>query len=185
MKSVYQRLAENFYRWEKRGRGELIHEWPVELEPPFIPFPGHRLPLEGPRDDGVRPTFLSKLTDTLFNAIKQPKEHLSSAPEPEFQEPGPNWFGEEDELPVEFRVALPATASPYAEQMAHFLKTLSSMHAPLAFEVIGTNAEISVQVTARAEDAALLHQQLVANFPEAGLSCSQQALATAWNDDGN
>ena len=181
--TVYERLAENFYRWENRGRGGLTYEWPVELEPPFIPFPGHRLRLEGPVDDGTRPTFLSKLTDKMFRALQPPKTSALSEPEPE--EPEPNWCGEEDELPVEFRVMLPSGATHSAELMANFLKTLATVNAPVAFEVIGTGVEVSVQITARVTDAAMLEQQLAAQFPDARLSWSQEILSEAWKDDGS
>jgi hypothetical protein len=56
----YQLLAENVFRWERRGRGGLIFPAPVALEPPFIPFPGHRVIFDGPADDGTRHTIFSK-----------------------------------------------------------------------------------------------------------------------------
>lgn len=42
----------------------------VELEPPFLTFPGHRLRLgnEG-RDSGVKPSLFSGLADKVFRAL--------------------------------------------------------------------------------------------------------------------
>ena len=51
--AVAQYLTEQFERWERRGRGELVWDAPVELEPPFRPFEGHSLPRDLFQDDAV------------------------------------------------------------------------------------------------------------------------------------
>ena len=79
-----------------------------------------------PRDDGTKPTFFSRLADRAFKALQPPKEPLpASLAVSEEREPMPDLFGEEEELPVEFRICLPAGATYPVEAMAHFLTTLS------------------------------------------------------------
>src|SRR5947208_2088864 len=59
-------LTEQFYAWEKRGRGWHLYPYPVTLEPPFRPFLFH-FALSGPvYDDARRPTFFSSLADRLL-----------------------------------------------------------------------------------------------------------------------
>jgi len=45
-------LTEQFYAWEKRGRGWRVGDYPVALEPPFRPFYGHYVSAE-PIPDGA------------------------------------------------------------------------------------------------------------------------------------
>src|SRR5712691_2709726 len=61
-------LTRQFYQWETRGRGWLLSNYPVELEPPFRPvyFFDENAP-ENPVDDGHVPTFLSRLFQVPSN----------------------------------------------------------------------------------------------------------------------
>ncbi len=61
-------IARQYYEWERRGRGWQIHDFAVELEPPFRPFYFY-LPDEGPIiDDGRIPTFFSRLVNDFPNS---------------------------------------------------------------------------------------------------------------------
>ena len=65
MANVEERLSENFYQWELRGRGWKLWNDPVFPEPPFLPFPGHFLPAIATHDDGKRTSFLGSLVKRL------------------------------------------------------------------------------------------------------------------------
>jgi hypothetical protein len=41
-------LKEQFYTWERRGRGWGVAPYPTVLEPPFRPFVGHYMTPSGP-----------------------------------------------------------------------------------------------------------------------------------------
>src|SRR5580692_10489010 len=58
-------LTEQFYEWERRGRGWQVWNLPVEIEPPFRPFYGHFTPakMAESADDGRSSTFLSRMFD--------------------------------------------------------------------------------------------------------------------------
>src|ERR1700731_2143614 len=59
-------LTEQFYAWEKRGRGWSMFDYPVGLEPPFRPFWGHYLAPEPVRaDEARRPSFFGAIVETL------------------------------------------------------------------------------------------------------------------------
>ena len=55
-----------FYTWEYRGRGLHQEEYPVQLEPPFIPFIRH-LPQRPQIDEGKRHTLISRFIENLDN----------------------------------------------------------------------------------------------------------------------
>ena len=70
--SVEERLAEQFYAWEVRGRGWQVWEEPVEPEPPYAPF---QWQLECGKaceslDDGRQHTLISGVIDSLHRATK-------------------------------------------------------------------------------------------------------------------
>ncbi len=70
-----ERLTEQFYAWELRGRGWQEFARPVVLEPPYVPFPGYFLPQI--KDDGHRPSFLGRLM-----APPRPEPELPQIEEP-------------------------------------------------------------------------------------------------------
>src|SRR5438270_1877955 len=60
-----ERLTEEFYTWERRGRGWGHWYFPVSIEPTFVPFLFHGQMERPAIDDGRSPTFLSSLFDRL------------------------------------------------------------------------------------------------------------------------
>src|SRR6185295_3892249 len=97
-----ERLAEQFYAWELRGRGWQEFADPVALEPPFRPFPGYFLPPV--RDDGYRAGLLGRLF-----APRRPEPAI-----PETLEPEAETF-ESDEALIECAVSLPSDVAVKAE----------------------------------------------------------------------
>jgi len=180
--SLQQELAANFHRWERRGRGIEVFPAPVELEPPFAPFPGHRLKSGG--DTGLKPTFFSKLAGKVFSALQPPPPGAPAMPnaQDENPEPIPNWFAEKDPV-VELRLRLPLGSSYPAETMAHFLTTLSLLSGPMGLEIIGTADEVSLQIVCLPDDAPVVTQQVQAHFPDARIEWLDDHLDSLWSDD--
>jgi hypothetical protein len=183
-------LSANFYRWEQRGRGVEVFPAAVELEPPFLAFSGHRLRLgnEG-RDSGVKPSLFSGLANKVFRALQPPKPgpggrlgiEKAKAAEAEWQEPEPDWFGEKEPV-VEFRLGLPGGTSYASEAMVHFLKTCSLVSGLMGLEIIGRDSEVWVQVVCQGEDATLVAQQLMAQFPEVKITWAMENLLSVWSE---
>src|SRR4051812_30763021 len=101
-------LTERFYEFETRGRGTRLWDARVMLEPPFVPFAGHKLPTRFMFDDGRQSTILSSLADRVKAFIG------NAAPtrtEPENFQPEPRYITELPRL-VELQTALPADYEP-------------------------------------------------------------------------
>jgi hypothetical protein len=98
-------LTQQFYDWERRGRGWQVWDFPVALEPPFRPFLGHFISgRPGPvHDDGRRPTFLSNLVSGL---IKRGRDDAVPVEPPETAEPEPTYVVYDSPV-VELQAALP------------------------------------------------------------------------------
>lgn len=178
--NFYEELTENFHRWERRGRGTLLFDAPVEVEPPFVPFPGHRIDFGENPDDGTKHTVLSGLVAKIGRLFQPPP-----APrKPSETEPVPVFLDAEDDVPhTEFRVLLPPDATVSAARMAHFLTTLTALSYPVALEMLGLAGEISLQLTAHPDDADTLAQQLEAQFPEARVEVACERLLNGWLED--
>jgi hypothetical protein len=162
-----ERLTEQFYAWELRGRGWQEFAHPVALEPPYVPFPGYFFPPI--RDDGHRPGLLGRLL-----LPPRPEPELSAIEEPEVES-----FATDEPL-IECVVSLPREEAVKAESAERFLLALSGAELPLAFEVVGLPDQIRVQLVSRAPDAGLLANQLRAFFPEVSISGEPAGLGETW-----
>lgn len=182
MSTVYEKLAANFARWEMRGRGGMTFPEPVSPRPPFVPFPGHRLPIAPQADSGRRATFLSRLTEKVTQAIRPPAGTALAVIEKEPEEPQPDWLGKEEPDLMEFTLLLPEdfTASP--EAMAHFLSSVSLASYPLTLELIGAGRKVALQMCVNIADAEAVAEQLAAHFPEIICQPAMAGLETVWGD---
>jgi len=142
--SLPERLTEQFYAWEVRGRGWQEFPYPVALEPPFRPFPGYFLPPTP--DDGHRATFLSRLL------VAPPRPAIEA---PEIEEPEAEAFDSDEPL-IECLVSLPSGEAVSPASAERFLLALSGAELPLAFEVVGLPEEIRVALVSGRRDAGLL-----------------------------
>src|SRR5438309_5065252 len=133
--SLPERLTEDFYRWELRGRGWQLWPYPVELEPPYRPFFFWSL-LAPPRatDDAQRPTATSTFTGSLLNLLREPAP--AATPEPTeivFPEPELEPFDvAASGAVVEIHVALPPGTKVTKEAAERLLLSLGLTAAPVA-----------------------------------------------------
>lgn len=180
--SLYDQIADNFRTWEFRGRGALTYPGPVALEPPFLPFPGHKIKYGGSATDGSKPTFLSKLAGKVIHSIYPPDYAVSDLSITPADHSMPEILEDEEELPVEFLLLLPPTLSASIESMGHFFGSLGFSYSPLSFEIIGNSDQSWMQFSARRHDVELVSAQLMAQFPDARVEWSQSNLAHTWFD---
>jgi DNA helicase HerA-like ATPase len=169
-----EELTKAFYAWEIRGRGWQSYDYPVVLEPVFLPFPGHVIARPAP-NDGRRETRLSSFIGRFLGRADE-----SRAPEaPEPLEPDPPPF--EDEAPLrEIRVTLPEKVSVSPALSAQLLLALSPSRFPLAFEVLGLPDALRPQITVRLPDRERVMGQLRAFFPDVLLSDDGEGLRPTW-----
>src|SRR5947207_15324933 len=102
-----QSLTENFYHWEKRGRGWKVWDAPVELEPAFAPFVHSYFgPLSPAIDDGRKPTrvgsWFEKMKGRLSGVIETHSE-MNEYSDPASAEPEPEYFYDNSPL-VEIQI---------------------------------------------------------------------------------
>ena len=180
--NIADQLVANFLQWERRGRGSELYPGAVELEPPFKPFPGHRVRFAKNREDaGTKSTFLSRLAAKAFRALQPPAQGstLATKPSDDDAEPLPEPYEFEEE-PIEVQVSLPSAVSVSSEQMAQFFTTLSLATGVMGLEIIATAETVLVQLVCQVEDADVLVAQVEAQFPDAEITWSRDALREAW-----
>lgn len=177
-------LTEQFFNWEKRGRGWQLYEFPVDLEPPYRPFTYHYAPTGLVCDDARKPTLLSSFADGLKRLVtgtpKCSKEIVLAEPE----EPDPEPFS--SDLPLfEVKIALPSAFEVSQDRMEQLLLALTLLSHPLSFEIFGRPDSVEIQLVCAEPDLAILRQQLKAYFPEAVAQVENGHLIRLFDLDGN
>ena len=168
-------LTQQFYDWERYGRGWFIWDEPVALEPPFRPFTGHHLP-QSYSDDGRVPGFLNSLIDRWMSD----KGRQPAPPVVEIEHPDPDRFARDGI--VELQIALPSATHVSKEHIEQLIFSLGHCRDPISFEIVGSNESVIAQFAASTHDAPGLQQQLEANFPEGVFVQHGPILEHQWNE---
>lgn len=175
-------LTQQFFDWEVRGRGWLLWDYPVRLEPPFQPFVAHGIPRGLVRDDGRRAGFIENLVSRFWTpgahtpeAVIPPEQVIPGMWEAPMPEPD-----EIEGLPIEFQIGLPRHFTPKRESADQILLALSAARDPVGYEIVGRGDAISVRLVARARDQAFVRQQYEAYFPEIALIETSDGLPDWW-----
>ncbi|MEL6675626.1 MAG: type IV secretion system DNA-binding domain-containing protein [Bacteroidota bacterium] len=155
--SQSDQLSANFYTWEVRGRGWMEYAEPIYPEPPFLPFPGHRIVKPEIKDDTFRHSVWTWLGSRLRSRIPQVQEEVV---EPVL----PVHFSSTEEC-AEIQVTLAAQAECSLVALEQFLSIAADFHHPICFEIIGSGQSITFQFVTRRSEAPLLINQLRAFFP--------------------
>jgi len=170
-KTLSEQLTEDFYKWEQRGRGWLLWDFPVRLEPPFVPFISSIFTREPIVDDGRKPSLLTSLAEKVKNKFASPEEQEKS--EDYFFSQGPEFLTESADL-ASVTVSVPEGQKIDFDSTEQFLLNLKYCKFPVSFEIVGCFEEISFQVICRKPDFQTVIQQLRAYFPDAALYENQQ-----------
>ena len=181
-------LAAAFARWEQRGRGWRLSDFPVELEPPFCPF-YELLDLPEPPvfDDGRRPGWLSGLFGNT-------NDHRSSqtAAQTEYRKRIVEYQSAitEAHTPiacrysnikfVELQLILPRDLKTVRTVAENLLLSFSYLSCPVSFEIIGTEREIVIQFACVEMDAAQIKSQIKAHLPRCLIRETSEYLADVW-----
>ncbi len=173
------KLTEQFYRWELRGRGWQMAEHPVCLEPPFRPFLGHFVPPRPQRDDGRKHTFLSGWLNEMTKGASAGEEEDDTPTGEEEEEPEPQWW--ERRQIVESQIILPRERKFPREAFSSLLLSLSSCAEPMSFEVLGTSTATTIQFASHPQDASLLRRQITGRFPGISIHETDNELERSWS----
>lgn len=179
-RSPAELLTEQFYAWERRGRGWQVWDNAVDIEPAFVPFRFHwtgRDPAE--LDDGRQPTLLSRLTDRVIGSASSRRRDEADLPVLELEDAEPDADEGADEL-TELRLSLPADQDISPEEVEQLFLALPRLSRPVGFEVVGTSEAIVVQLACATSDRGILTQHLKAYFPDATVSAAERHLESSW-----
>lgn len=153
-----------FYHWEQRGRGWLLANEPVELEPPFVPFFYHATTAEYV-DDGKRPTLLSMLADAFGKKADAP----AARPLPHTLPVEPFAYTSTEDI-IALEIIVPKESKSLVAQMEQLLVMLSFCRSPLSFEIIATGNSLKLQIVCRESELQYINGQFKAFLPECRLS---------------
>ncbi|MCK9421242.1 MAG: type IV secretion system DNA-binding domain-containing protein [Bacteroidales bacterium] len=164
--SRVEALTQQFYNWERRGRGWEVYSDPVDLEPPLQPFYYHSTANDIPEthfDDGLRPTLVSRFIKGIKN-ILSPQEpfYLEPLEENDFE---PSYFSDDDESLIALSVSLPKDQRIKVDEIEHLLIMLSLADYPISFEIIANCQSIRIQFVCRESDALDVQSQIKAYYP--------------------
>ncbi len=176
-----QKRIDAFYEWEAAGRGHLLFDHPVGLEPPFRPFDRNQIQTEI-IDDGVSDSLGSNLGRLLKLPLSWRKKD-SQAEQVEEDSRTSN-LSEENTTDItlsEFQVVLPQSCSVSRELSANFLQSLNHCRHPISFEVVGTPDRVVIQFCCRQPDSSVVRRQLEAHFPEATTPIASTSLRSLWS----
>lgn len=175
-------LTQQFFDWEVRGRGWILWDYAVRLEPPFQPFLGHGFPQTMIRDDGRRPGFIENLMGRFRKSpVETPEEVIPPGQIiPGVWEADPPEADNLEEMPVELRVQLPRDFTPKREGADQILLALSAARDPIAYEIVGRGDAIEVRLVTRASDQSFVRQQFEAYFPDIALIEVAEGLPDWW-----
>lgn len=161
----------------------MLAPYPVELEPPFRPFcliPTPNDPADV-IDDGVRPTFLSSLSESvrIFFAGKG----IEEPPPVGFEEEAPHPACERPAL-VSRRILVPRDFTTHADVTVRLLQNMTAAWHPVSFEIIGTAGKVYLQVTCCETDAPIVFSSITDYAPDVTLLEAPDILPTVWADAG-
>ncbi len=180
--SVARVLTEQFYNWERRGRGWDVWPEPVQLEPAFTPFQLKAPASRGSTKDDSR---VPSLVDNLASAIRwfagkreRGTDGLSEAHD------NPEPF-EEDSPIITLSLAVPRETKVAADVAELLLTGLPTAIGPVSFEVIGCRDSITVQLAVRDGDAQAVKHRVKGFFPDVVVSQCDDHLAAQWAQRGD
>lgn len=178
---AWERRTLAFYEWEIRGRGWLIFDEPVDLEPPFRPF-AHSRQLPAPAiDDGRAPTAVSAAIESVASFFKPPEPKEPEIDLSIFEEPDPVYVDQDEEI-IELVVSLPEGLTISKDVMEGLLLSVGTLDHPLSFEVVGKSDGVTVQFACRESDAWQFKEVLSAYVPTAIITERESQLEELWDN---
>ncbi|MFA7201474.1 MAG: type IV secretion system DNA-binding domain-containing protein [Candidatus Paceibacterota bacterium] len=183
---LIEELTKQFYEWEQRGRGWDLWSFPVDPEPPFIPFYYHSAEKVVQIDDGRKPTLLSSFADTLKRVLL-PSESQDAHKNQTIEyrkEILPQPFTRSDDI-QEIKIVLPHDYKMDAEYLEQCILGITLHTSLISFEIVGSYESITIQFACCAHDTIHLSQQLKAYFPEYTLSVSENSFYDTFFPDEN
>ncbi len=170
--SASDSLTNQFYSWELRGRGWLLYDEPIQLEPPFMPFIPYRPELKPFEDDGRKKTILGK----LFSYLTPKKDILHESDDDYTAEEIKPYLYESDYDLTVLRFILPRGSKIRAEDTEQLIFMISNIQTHVSFEIIGKIDHIAFQFVCEKSDASFIENQIKAFYPGSIITRSEEYL---------
>lgn len=157
----------HFYTWEYRYRGYYHFPFRVNIEPPYTHF--EHVPARSQvLDDGLVPSFFERLK--AF--ISPPRIEVEEVQEEDRSDLPTPWESSDD---VEVIILSFAQRQNIDVRLSvELLNMLACVRDRISFEIIGTSADITVQLTCSVHDYPRVHSHIKAYLPEALLGRGEQ-----------
>ena len=150
----------HFYEWDYRYRGYALFKTPVDIEPPYRSFFQPPISKQPFIDDGQVPSLFKQIGNFITPTKKtQEVEEEVLLPVPLKVEDIPELIG--------FSIRFPQGEEISALKNKAFLNILSYSYHPIAFEILGTERDITFQFVCDQVDKKRIESQLRAYFPTA------------------
>lgn len=158
MSSLVEQATINFYTWESRGRGYYLYDYPIELEPPYVPFE-HISSVSTEYFDDGKVTLLGRLKSLVGSTNEaHEKQHVTN-------EVLPYAVNTEPKLEC-IAIRFPHGFEFSQHFMHEFLKVLSFSEDSFSFEILAQYGSIEVLFIAQKFDMKRLRSHLRAYFPQ-------------------
>lgn len=159
--NLQDKSVEYFYNWESLGRGTVLFEEPVLLEPIYFRYSHTEASEATFIDDGRVPT--------LFERIYNHTKKLLSSPEDERVEE-PSYSDDHfdvDEIPLSgFRISFQQGYYGISPNVCvEFINALSYTQRHLSFEILATHHSISIQIVGTQDDVLKAQHHCKGFFP--------------------
>lgn len=157
-----KQATDNFYGWERRGRGWYVFDTRVELEPDFVPFFPITPSWTG-IDESLKPSIFSRILNFLDSRPPKAAETRSDNPPESILQAFPLTSQE----PLEsFSISFPKGEKPSKTiDIERFLTMLSSSNNSICFEIVAWNDMIRLQFVCSKSDISHIQSQIRAYFP--------------------
>lgn len=146
----------HFYGWEVLGRGYLLYDYSVDIEPSYREFYHSRIAKEEYVDDGKVPTFFERLFSSSNPVVKEEEE----------EERPPRKF-EYNPFLKQLNISFGRIPELDESVFLEFLNMLSISEERISFEIVGRHGSIEIAIVCSIDDYRRIIHLLNAYFPQA------------------
>lgn len=159
MRTLQEEATIHFYHWEARGRGYLIADAPVSLEPPYTPFRPPSKSYEKAYDDGKVPNIFNRIGKLIGQRSEEENDLVLELIEPNLiQTPKKR---------KALSIIFPSNTEIDSERSIELLNLLCFSEEAFSFEILSQKGRVTIIFTASANDIHRFQIQLQGIFPQA------------------
>lgn len=173
--TAHEIISEQFRKWELPLRGWDVWDYPVRLEPTFIPLT-YSLPSVVPDDGRVRTAGSSFLSSVRGLLLGSPRESAARAGEGAEKCPEPFYRERVQELTL----CIPPQEPVTRDVLERILEGARACSDPISFEVLGTAEAIRLKFVSSPSDTPILKRLLATALPASYVLEDDVTLEELW-----